>query len=238
MATRLKNILTFTTLVAGIPQVVPHLLNVDGVGVIPDRIESGGGSVVITADATAVTVTSDVNITSLPVYVEYWYSPERVFGTPSNPPFTQLSPAPLVTQGALALAGITVSVSSPPVASGIITTPVFDTILKQIGTDVTLDPGGFLLVNTAGIYTISYATQWPSNAVGERRTFLRSGNPPGGLPDGDTELGANTSGDTRYNGVTQMIGTIVNDIINVGLYQDSGGPLAPTIAILTAVRIG
>lgn len=98
MATQLKNILSFSGLVTGTPVSLPHGLNLNGVGVIPDLTSPASGNFTVSADATNVTVTRKTgDPDSVSVFVIYWHSENRVFGQ-AGTPFSQLAPAPFVTQ--------------------------------------------------------------------------------------------------------------------------------------------
>jgi len=83
-ATILKNILSFTGLVVGVPASLPHLLNVNGTSVDPDLVLPDiVGGFTVTADATNVTVTRLVGSpAAVDVYVERWHTIEYV--TPSG----------------------------------------------------------------------------------------------------------------------------------------------------------
>jgi hypothetical protein len=98
MATRLKNIVRFVGVAAGATVALPHLLNVDDVvAVVPDFVDPSVQGFTITADSTNVTVTNNgVVAASVDVFVEYWHSLERVFGSTLQ---NALTPSPFVTGG-------------------------------------------------------------------------------------------------------------------------------------------
>lgn len=113
MATQLKNILSFTGLVVGVPVAIPHLLNIDGVGQIPDLVAPQQGFFTVTADDTNVTVTRTAgdpdNVT---VFAEVWHTEDRSFGAFGNSQPVGLTPRPFVLRqgtgtAAAANAGIT-----------------------------------------------------------------------------------------------------------------------------------
>lgn len=87
MATKLKNIIRVTAAAPGVT-VSAHELNVEGTAVVPDKIEkSTDGSFSVTADATNLTITNFGGVAAdIDVYVEYWHSIERVFGTAALTP--------------------------------------------------------------------------------------------------------------------------------------------------------
>ncbi len=90
MATILKNILSFTGLVIGVPVALPHRLNVKNISVIPRTVEPDVGGFTIAANATTVTVTRTVDgPAAVNVLVEYWHSIEAV--VPLVPPPGQLA---------------------------------------------------------------------------------------------------------------------------------------------------
>lgn len=85
VATILKNILSFTGLVVGVPMVLPHRLNVNGISVLPRTVEPDVGGFTIAADVTNVTVTRAADgPANVNVLVEYWHSIEAV--VPLVPP--------------------------------------------------------------------------------------------------------------------------------------------------------
>ena len=94
MATTLKAIIAFT-IGAGASAALPHTLNINGVGKVPDTIEVDNSAFSIAgSDATNVNVQNNSAAAgSVNVLVEYWYSPERIFGASST---TALSPRPFV----------------------------------------------------------------------------------------------------------------------------------------------
>jgi hypothetical protein len=98
VATQLKNIITFTAVGAGSQATLPHGLNVDGQGTIPDKIEFDNGEFsYVSADATDVTVQNDgAAPASVNVLCEHWHTFERVFGATS---VTALTPQPFVVEG-------------------------------------------------------------------------------------------------------------------------------------------
>lgn len=85
VATILKNILSFTGLVVGVPVALPHRLNVNGISVLPRTVEPDIGGFTITANSTTVTVTREAGAPdAVNVLVEYWHSIEAV--VPLVPP--------------------------------------------------------------------------------------------------------------------------------------------------------
>lgn len=89
MATILKNILSFTGLVVGVPVALLHRLNVNGIPALPRTVEPDSGGFTITADATSVTVTRTVDGgAAVNVLVEFWHTIEAV--VPLVPPPGQL----------------------------------------------------------------------------------------------------------------------------------------------------
>ncbi len=89
MATILKNVLRFTGLVIGVPTLQPHLLNVDTLGAVtPNLTFPDRGPFIVAVDATNVTVTRVATSPgdTVDVYVEFVYSPSRVFNPAEDPP--------------------------------------------------------------------------------------------------------------------------------------------------------
>lgn len=77
MTTVLKNILSFSGLVVGVPVAQAHLININGIAKIPRLIAANSGGYTITADATNVTVTRLTGASgSVKIYCEYWHSIE------------------------------------------------------------------------------------------------------------------------------------------------------------------
>jgi len=245
MATRLKNILTFTGLTVGIPVALPHLLNIDGIAIVPDKIEANEASATVVASDTTVTVTPLVDIASMAVYVELWYSPERVFGTPSDPLFTQIPPTPFVmlgggaSGGGSAFSGISVSVvSTPAIGSGVLAPIAFSTVDLLIGTGLSLT-GGFITVNTAGVFVVTHMTNWATNAVGLRQSllFTGAGTPTVPDPNGQVLLGASPASKTIYTGTDGMLPLAAGQTIELRVEQQSGGPLSVSYASLSVIRV-
>lgn len=83
--TRLKNVLTFLNVASGAQVALPHGLNIRGVAVTPDiYVPSSSAPFTVAVDATNVTVTNvGPSAATVTVFVEYWYSVERLFGAES-----------------------------------------------------------------------------------------------------------------------------------------------------------
>jgi len=127
-ATILKNILSFTGLVVGVPASLPHLLNVNGTGVYPDIVLPDiVGGFTITADATTVTVTRLTGSPSaVDVYVERWHTIEYV-----TPPGELATKIPFVVAGGVGGSGFSPSAfvydvtgSEPGFGTSLITIPI------------------------------------------------------------------------------------------------------------------
>lgn len=76
----LKNILSFTGLLVGVPVSQPHLICINSVGKIPQTLAADEEGFILTADATNVTVTRTANATtgSVNILVERWHTIEDV----------------------------------------------------------------------------------------------------------------------------------------------------------------
>lgn len=90
--TTLKNIIRLTAAAPGVTTVA-HGLNIDGVSVRPDKLEtSTSGSFTVSADATNLTVINQGGVSAdIDIYVEHWHTIERVFGAAGT---TELAPQP------------------------------------------------------------------------------------------------------------------------------------------------
>ncbi len=86
MATTLKNVIQFTGLVVGVPQSLPHGINLDGRALTPQFTTPSEGPFDVSVDNTNVTVerTASSPDGDVDVYVEYFYSPESVFPPPEG----------------------------------------------------------------------------------------------------------------------------------------------------------
>jgi len=109
-ASTLKAIIAFPNVAAGASSAVAHTLNVNGTGVIPDKVELMSDSTFsyVAADDTNLTVRNDGSAAATCyALVEYWYSANRVFAQP----LSQLTPAPFVvspgTPGVIGGTGVT-----------------------------------------------------------------------------------------------------------------------------------
>jgi len=91
MGTNLKNILRFTDLEVGVPLALPHLLNVNGRGVVPRIGGANAGGIDFTANTTTVTATRTADgPDAVDVYVEYWHTIEAL--VPQNTALGTLTP--------------------------------------------------------------------------------------------------------------------------------------------------
>ena len=86
MATVLKNVVEFTGLVVGVPALLPHGLNVNGISVAPQLGGANAGGFTVTANATQVTVTRTASAASgdVNIYVEHWHTIEAVVPLPGR----------------------------------------------------------------------------------------------------------------------------------------------------------
>ena len=100
MATTLKAIIPSGSVAAGATAVLPHTLNIDDVGQVPDVTQVDNNSfAILSADATNVTVQNTGSAAAATnVYCESWYSSERTFG---NVATTALTPQPFVPAGSI-----------------------------------------------------------------------------------------------------------------------------------------
>ena len=80
-----------------------------------------------------------------------------------------------------------------------------------------------LTIKTAGIYVVSATIAWASNGTGERISWIQKN---GSSSDrwGMVRQGAWSTGETMYN-VVSIMSLVVNDYVQVGVYQASGGNL-------------
>jgi hypothetical protein len=85
--TILKNIVSFTGLAVGVPTSLPHLLNVNGVPVVPTFGAKSAAGFTVNADDTNVTITRLSGPADVDVYVEYWHTIEFVTPLPDTLPF-------------------------------------------------------------------------------------------------------------------------------------------------------
>ncbi len=93
MSTVLKNILSFTGLVVGVPTSIAHLINVNGLAKKPQLVFANAAGYTITADTINITVTRlSGGAASVNVYCEFWHSIEDAEPpggiSPSSLPFT------------------------------------------------------------------------------------------------------------------------------------------------------
>jgi hypothetical protein len=242
MATRLRNILTFTNLVAGTPQSQPHLLNIEGIAVIPDSVFSNGSEASVAADNTNITITPTANIASLNVMVEYWYSPKRVFGVPDDNVFNQLAPAPFTLVGGQGASGVL------PLSGIEVTRPIVQSIPTGVPTTVILNQqnaiqspadyalnAGVITVIPTGYFGIFYSTNWATAAAaGALTTEITIG---GGInPNGRTTLPASLTTNVEYGNHIGFILTGLTAQISLTVTQTTGNPLNLTHAALAIVR--
>lgn len=93
MGTILKNVLSFTGLVVGVPVVLPHRLNVNGIPVLPDLVAANGANFTITATALNITVTRTAPAAAaVDIYTEHWHTFEDVIPKTPTPTFIGLTP--------------------------------------------------------------------------------------------------------------------------------------------------
>ncbi len=145
----LKNILSFTGLVVGVPSVQAHGLNIPARGgVVPRVLETDGAGYTVTADDTNVTVTRGSNAAaSVNVYCEYWHSIEDAEPQPNG---IATSIYPFVVQGGGSAGGGAGGITA---LSGGTTFGTGPTIVFQDGGNVTFGMNGNTLtasVQTAG----------------------------------------------------------------------------------------
>ncbi len=80
-----------------------------------------------------------------------------------------------------------------------------------------------LTIKTAGIYIVTATLCWVTNSTGERISWIQKNN------DNTTRWGNRRggawSGQTEYS-ISSQITCAVNDYIQIGVYQNSGGSLA------------
>jgi hypothetical protein len=100
--TVLKNILSFTGLVTGIPVALPHDLTLNTIPVIPCLIALNAGGFTVTAGSLFVTVTRTASALSgsVEVYCEQWHTIEAV-----EPPGGLTGFFPFIINGGIASAG-------------------------------------------------------------------------------------------------------------------------------------
>jgi hypothetical protein len=99
--TQLKNILSFTNLAPATPTTVPHGLNQNGAGVVPDFL-TRPDDVSVVATATDLTVTNNgAAPATFNIYVERWHTTERQIGAVAalTPQPFQLSLSPSAGAG-------------------------------------------------------------------------------------------------------------------------------------------
>ncbi len=93
MGTILKNVLQFTGLVVGVPAVLPHRLNVNGIPVLPDLVAANGPNYTIVASATNITITRTAPAAAaVDIYIEHWHTFEDVIPKTPTPTFIGLTP--------------------------------------------------------------------------------------------------------------------------------------------------
>lgn len=98
MASQIKSIVSFVAVAPAATALLPHGLNVDGLGVIPDELTPGAQDFTVTADATNVSVTNEGLVAAnINVLAEWWHTENRVFGDAA---VTNLTPRPFVGAGA------------------------------------------------------------------------------------------------------------------------------------------
>jgi len=162
MATQLKNIVEFAAVAAGASLQLPHGLNVEDVGVIPDFVDFDNGNFELTAsDATNLTMQNNGGaVGTCQVLAELWHSVARVFpGAVTPRPFVGGGGGtggsisnPLILKTVAAGGDVSVTASSAH-ASG----AIGDGGNVAAGvSDVSVDPAGMGL---AMGYAFSYAGQ-------------------------------------------------------------------------------
>ena len=98
--TVLRAILPSGVVASGAQVALPHTLNINGVGQIPDWVAfDASGWDVVSTTATTITVRNGGPDGSVNVYCEVWYSPTRVLGASGT---TALAPRPFVIAGSSA----------------------------------------------------------------------------------------------------------------------------------------
>lgn len=80
-----------------------------------------------------------------------------------------------------------------------------------------------LTCKTAGIYIVTFTLAWPNNSTGERIGWIQKN---GSTADrwGMVRMSPSTTGETIQTAAAQM-SLVVNDYIQIGVYQSSGGAL-------------
>lgn len=81
-----------------------------------------------------------------------------------------------------------------------------------------------LTVKTAGVYIVTATICWPSNSTGERINWIQL-NGSTTTRYGNRRGGGWTTGPTEYS-IAAQINCVVNDYIQLGVYQSSGGALS------------
>jgi hypothetical protein len=239
MATRLKNILVFTNLLEDVTVFLPHLLNFEGIPLIPDKVEVNSQEVIVVVDDTNVTLTPSLNIAEVDVSVEYWYSPERLAGDPSDNFFDQFANPPFILtggDGGSTDEAIRVDISgagTQSIPNTTMTPIVFDTVAVQIGTALTLAAGN-VSVGQDGMYIISIQTDWAvgASAVNSWIT-INAGNQDRGRSRFDAAI----VGNTRYSGTSPTNVLSAGDVVGMTVEQNSGGALNVVNAVLEVVRL-
>ena len=101
MASTLKSIVAFTDVAGGGAAFGDnHNLNVDGVGVVPDKVELDNPDFeYVSASTTQIIVRNNGAQGSCNALCEFWYSPDRAFGSGNAGINDQLTPAPFVPSG-------------------------------------------------------------------------------------------------------------------------------------------
>jgi len=155
VSTILKNILAFSSLAVGVPVVLPHRLNVNGIPALPKTVEPDVGGFVITADATNITVTRTVTgPAAVNVLVEFWHTIESVVPL-VPPPGKLIGQVPWIQQpgagGGSSGGGDPNCLIYRP-GSGLLGPVVFDTWAGLIAALATLRASA----NGSGCYTIAF----------------------------------------------------------------------------------
>jgi len=249
MTTRLKNILTFTNLAPQASAQLSHSLNIDGVGVIPDTAIPNLGDFAITgATATTLTVTNNGSVTAtVNVLVEYFYSPERAFGDPSNPPFTQLTPAPFSPTFAASFGGFQLiqayTAGVPSIPNNVGTPYETDTIQNQVGANYQISaiaPVGIQIL-TSGFYLTFWTAEFQTTGGGARRFQLVRGN-AGASPTivqslGQQSLGSAGGAIPSVLSGAALLQLVALDTISLAAYQITGGNLNVTSSFVTMIKL-
>lgn len=92
-----------------------------------------------------------------------------------------------------------------------------------------------LTIKTAGIYVVTATITWPSNSTGERISWFQL-NGSSGTRWGNRRGGGWASGPTEYS-ITAQITCVVNDYIQLGVFQNSSGALSLQSAATNRTRM-